>query len=262
MILGIHPLILLITLVGFAAEITVVIIGFIIVSGKIKSVKILGIGYIVTGIIGIVTQASFLARNIVRTSDIIRILINVDTAAAVVSSLFGLLCVCLFVHKNYGCKWIYFPLFAQPIVSAFSRVVSGFVLSRIGGEGVLIAGTGFSTNVTSLVTGTVTAIILIVVFYRNRKNEKIIPHAWIIRLITYCWSLVMIIASIGFYAFCLSGGSGAESIYFEHIENFSIFQTIYTLFGSFVGIVMPVYILVMAKRAERKLEETSAYIED
>ena len=95
-------MILLISLVGFAAEITAVIIGFIIVSGKIKSVKILGIGYIVTGIIGIVTQASFLARNIVRTSDIIRILINVDTAAAVVSSLFGLLCVCLFVHKNYG----------------------------------------------------------------------------------------------------------------------------------------------------------------
>ena len=67
MILGIHPLILLITLVGFAAEIAAVIIGFIIVSGKIKSVKILGIGYIVTGIIGIVTQAVFLARNIVRT---------------------------------------------------------------------------------------------------------------------------------------------------------------------------------------------------
>ena len=132
----------------------------------------------------------------------------------------------------------------------------------MGGEMMLIAGVGLSTNVTTLVTETVTAIILITVFYKNRKNEKIIPHTWIIRLIAYLWSLIMIIASVVFYVICLSSGSNAERLYIELSNKFSLFQCIYTIINSFVGLVLPIYILVMAKRAERKLEETAAYIED
>ena len=262
MFMRIHPLILLMTFVGIAVDIAVAIIGFVIALGKTKSVKILGIGYIVTGIIGIVIQGASLASYMVGTADVVAKINTISSLVGTVSSLFGLLCVCLFVHKNYGCYWIYFPLFAQPVVSAIARVVFASVFSRIGGEMMLIAGVGLSTNVTTLVTETVTAIILIAVFYKNRKNEKTIPHTWIIRLIAYLWSLIMIIASVVFYVICLNGGANAESIYIELSNKFAIFQIVYTIINSFVGLVLPIYILVMAKRAERKLEETAAYIED
>ena len=262
MLFGMHPLVFLTVLIGFATDLAVAVIGFIIVSGKTKSVKILGLSFGVNGIIGIIQQACFVVRYLNPTPETVGKISSASNVVAAVSTLFSILCICLFIHKNYGCKWIYFPLFAQPVVNAVSRIAFMAVLSRIGGEMMLIAGTGLSTGVTSLVTGTVTSIILIVVFYKNRKNEKIIPHMWIIRLITYCWGLIFTIVSIVFYAACLRGGSDAERIYIEQLNNFTKFQTVYTILDAFVGIVMPIYILVMAKMAEREQKETAAYIEE
>ena len=258
---GFNLLILLFILFGIIIELASLIIGCIIVSGKIRSVKILGVGFIVSGIFGSFSQAAFLARFIVRTPDAITFLNNAELVMSVIASLFGTLCICLFVHKNYGCKWIYFPLFAQPVVSAFSRVVSAAVLSRAGSE-MLVAGTGLSTSVTGLVTGSVSAVILIIVFFKNRKVEKIIPHAWIFRLVSYLWGIVLTIAGIAFYAYCLSGGSDSEMIYFNLLERFTLFQFTHSVISYIVSLAMPVYILVMAKRAERKLKETAPYIED
>lgn len=262
MFFGMHPMIFLMVLVGFAADLTAAVIGFIIVSGKTKSVKILGLSFGVNGIIGIIHQVCLVARYLNPTPEMVVKTSSASNVVSAVSTLFGILCICLFIHKNYGCKWIYFPLFAQPVVNVVSRMAFLAVLSRIGGEITLIAGSGLSSGVTSLVTGTVTSIILIVVFYKNRQNEKVIPHMWIIRLIIYCWGLILTIAGIGFYAYCLSRGSNAERLYVELSSKFSEFQTIYTILDSFVYVVMPIYILVMAKKAERNLEETAAYIEE
>ena len=127
---------------------------------------------------------------------------------------------------------------------------------------VRVAGTGLSTSVTGLVTGSVSAVILIIVFFKNRKVEKIIPHAWIFRLVSYLWGIVLTIAGIAFYAYCLSGGSDSEKIYFNLLERFTLFQFTHSVISYIVSLAMPVYILVMAKRAERKLKETAPYIED
>lgn len=262
MFASIHPLVLLMTLIGAITDLAVLIIGCIIVSGKIKSVKILGIGYIVSGALGLFSQFLSLARYIVSYPNYYSSISQLITVAGVVATLFGTLCICLFIHKNYGYKWIYFPLFAQPVVSAVARVVSGAVFSRIGGVMMVVVGMGLSTSVTSLVTGSVTAIILIVVFYKNRKAEKIIPHFWVIKLIAYCWSLILTIGTIIFYTVCICGGANAEKIYFDLSANFTLSQYIFTMINSFVRLVLPIYILVMAKKAERKPEETSAYIEE
>ena len=262
MFLGMHPMIFLMVLAGFAADLTAAVIGFIIVSGKTKSVKILGLSFGVNGIIGIIQQVCLVARYLNPTLEMVKKTSSASNVVAAVSTLFGILCICLFIHNNYGCKWIYFPLFAQPVVNVVSRMAFLAVLSRIGGEITLITGSGLSSGITSLVTGTVTSIILIVVFYKNRQNEKVIPHMWIIRLITYCWGLIFTIAGIGFYAYCLSRGANAERLYVELSNKFSEFQTIYMILDSFVYVVMPIYILVLAKKAERNLEETAAYIEE
>ena len=260
--LGIHPLVLLVAVIGISAALASGIIGVFIVSGKIKSVKILGIGYIVLSVLELFSEAAFLSRFIIRTTEMGAAANNINTVLSFATSIVGTLIICLFVHKNYGCKWIYFPLFAQPVVSAISPVVFGIVISRISNQMTFIAGTGLSTNITSLVTGSVSAIILIIVLYKNRKVEKIIPHAWIIRLITYLWGLVMTIAGIVFYASCLSGGADSEQIYVNMLTEFSTFQYIHTAISRIVTLALPIYILVMVKRAEKKLEETSAYIEE
>ena len=42
----------------------------------------------------------------------------------------------------------------------------------------------------------------------------------------------------------------------------TFFQFVFAAIYSLVCMIMPIYILVMVKRAEKKLEETSPYIED
>lgn len=262
MFTNIHPLILVSMFFSVLVGIALLIIGMLITTSKTKSTKILGIGFIVDAILSFLANVLNLIRYTTGNPDLITALAQAINVLSITSMLAGALIICLFIHKNYGCKWIYFPIFAQPVVNGIANVAFRYVFSRMGDSRQYITGTGLSTAMSSLVVGSVEALILIIVFYKNRKNEKIIPHAWIIRLISFCCYLILPISSIIFYGTCFSAGLRGEDIYFELSERFYIFQYGMNFFNSLVGMVMPVYILVMAKRAERTLEETAPYIED
>lgn len=259
---NIHPLILVPLFLSVLIQIALLIIGMFITTGKIKSTKILGIGFVISAILGFISNVLYLIRNTAGSPELIGALSQISNVVSVIATLAGSIFICLFIHKNYGCNWIYFPILAQPIVSAISTVAFRYVFSRMGDAIHYVIGTGLSSGLTALVIGTVEAVILIIVFYKNRKNEKIIPHAWIIRLVSFCFYLILPITSVVFYTVCLSAGAGGKDLYFDFSERFLIFQYVYSFFNSLVSLAMPIYILVMTKKAEKRLEETSAYIED
>lgn len=262
MVNDIHPLILLLLLMDILFGIAALVIGILIATSKIKSTRILGIKYIISAIFSFIANAIQITRFTAKTPELIASLSQVNNVISFMAAVAGLLCICLFIHKNYGCKWIYFPLLAQPLVSVISTVAFRFVLSRIGDSKQYIAGTGLSTALTSLILGTVEALILILVFYKNRKAEKVIPHAWIIKLIYFCCYLISPISGLIFYGRCFVAGAKGEDLYFSLISKFTMYQYYFTIFLALVGLVMPIYILVMTKKAERNLEETAAYIEE
>ena len=259
---NVHPLILVLMFFSLLLDIALLIIGMFITTSKTKPTKILGIMYMIDGVLGFVSGVISLIRMRGYTSALIASLTWVNNVISVVTSIAVILCICLYVHKNYGCKWIYFPLFAQPVVNLISNIVFRAVLSRIGDTAQYVVSSGLATSLTSLVTSSVGAIILILVFYKNRNNEKIIPHTWAIRLAAFCVSLVSPIVCIIYYAVCLSSELKGVGIYFTSSYKLTVFQYIFSFIFSLVCFILPVYILVMAKRAEGKQEETAADIED
>ena len=259
---NINPLVLVPLFVGVMIQIALLIIGMFIITGKINSTKILGIGFVISAILGFIFNVLNLIRNTAGSPELISTLSQITNVVSVIATLAGSICICIFIHKNYGCKWIYFPILAQPIVNAISTVAFIYVFSRMGDAIHYVIGTGLSSGLTALVIGAVEAVILIIVFYKNRNIEKIIPHAWIIRLVSFCFYLILPVSSVVFYTICLSAGAGGADLYFDMSERFLIFQYVYSFFNSLVSLALPVYILVMTKKAEKKLEETSAYIED
>ena len=253
---------LLLMIMAVLIDIAALVIGILITTSKIKSTKILGIGYIISAALGFISDSLFILRSTLRSPELVASMSPVNTVLSFMATVAGLICICLFIHRNYGYKWIYFPLLAQPVASAVSTVVLRVVLIRICGNDQYIAGTGLSAAITSLILGSVEALILILVFYKNRKAEKIIPHAWIIRIVSFCCSLILTVSTIIFYGKCFAAGAKGDNLYFALISKFTMFQYCFSVFLSLVGLVMPIYILVMAKKAEKQPEETAAYIED
>ncbi len=253
---------LLLMLMAVLIDIAALVIGILITTSKIKSTKILGIGYIISAALGFISDSLFILRSTLKSPELVASMSPINTVLSFMATVAGLLCICLFIHRNYGYKWIYFPLLAQPVVSIISTLAFRFVLIRIAGSTQYIAGTGLSNAFTSLILGSVEALILILVFYKNRKAEKIIPHAWIIRIVSFCCSLILNVSSVIFYGKYFFSGAGGDNLYFALISKFTMFQYCFLIFLSLVGLVMPVYILVMAKKAEKQPEETAAYIED
>ena len=259
---NIHPLILVPLFLSVLIQIALLIIGMFITTGKIKSTKILGIMYLVDAILGFITNVVSFIRYSFVTPELLALLTKANSVLSVVITLAGFLFICLYVHKNYGCKWIYFPIFAQPVVNVIATIAFRAVFNRMGNTAQYIIISGLSTSLSSLVTGSVGAIILIHVFHKNRNNEQIIPHMWAIRLATFCASLISPIVSIIYYGVCYGSEVRGTSIYFFTSYKLTFFQFVFAAIYSLVCMIMPIYILVMVKRAEKKLEETSPYIED
>ena len=250
---NINPLLLVMLIVGTASDIAVMIIGTLIIIGKVRQVKVLGIGFVVSSVFALIshlcTMAFYLSSEPVSTA-----LSWESSAAGIVASVAGSICVCLYIHKNYGCKWVYFPVLAQPIVSTIARLAFEYVLRDVSSTMQYVFSMGLSSNATSLVTGSVEAVILIVLFYKNSDKEKLIPHAWIIRLVEYCLFLIIPIASIIFYSVCLKGelqgGDTGFHMYHDSYGNLVLLMYIITMLGSLLAFLMPVYILVRIKRSE------------
>ena len=249
---SINPLLLAMLLVGTASDIAVIIIGTIIIIGKIKPVKVLGIGFVVSSVFGLVSHLSTIGFYLNPDPALTTALSWESSIVGFVASLAATLSVCLYIHKNYGCTWVYFPVLAQPIVSTIATLGFEYVLRNVGSTMQYVFSTGLSTNATSLITGSIEAVILIVLFYKNTDKEKIIPHAWIIRLIEYVRFLIIPIASIIFYLVCLNselqGGDHGFYLYHDNYGNLVLLMYIVTLLGSLFALLMPVYILVRIKR--------------
>ena len=238
-----------------------VVIGALITTGKVKTVKVLGIGYILAGILGFASSVISFLRYSVKKPELVVSLTQAGTYLSLIVTFITVLCICLFIHKNYGYAWIYFPVFAMPVIRGIASVISTKIFSIMGTMDYLFC-VNLTNNITSLITGTVESVLLIIVFYKNRKKEKVIPHVWIIRLATFCLNMALPVTSIIFYAACLNSTMNGADLYHDWAYKFTLTQYYISIVNSLAGFALPIYILVMTKKAEKKLEETPVVIEE
>lgn len=238
-----------------ASVIGLLVIGIIITAKRVKSTKILGVSYIISAVSAGMSQTYTLIMRFVGIETAARL----STAVSVMSLVCNLactLCLCIFLHKNYGKKLIYIPLMLLSVIGPFANVILGnlFNKSEISG---LTAGYRMTliTIINGFITGTVSAIIVIVIFYSNRNKEKVIPHMWILKIITFIWSCIN--SGIRMISYCAliaeSTDKSVSGFYASHWYSFSTTADMSTeTIGALVALIIPVYVLIMVIRASRR----------
>ena len=160
------------------AGLGLLVTGIMIAAGKKKSVKVLGIGYIISSVSVIMNACTvFLVRMLP-----IRVYSNFSVGLTLLSFLCGigsLVCICIFIHKNYGKKLIYIPVLAIYIGGYIINRIVVVLLSKV------IVARNFAIWITmvqaidNFVIGAAVSLIIIIVFYKNRNSENVIPKMWL-----------------------------------------------------------------------------------
>ncbi len=230
-----------------AIYLAIAVFGFIILFGKTKSTRILGLSFVLTSFASLLECASTL---IVRFSgaDTYFNFVSASSTIQVVITIAAPLCMCIFIHKNYGRKLIYIPLLILPVLNIVARIAINEAFNSAGMSGNdFFRWTNTVNVISSFVIGAAVAIILIIVFHKNRKMEKIIPLAWIFEIVNLVWSAV--------FSFCLC--ISYQTMYQgKTASDFSNSIVITALFlQAVISMVFPVYVMIMAVK-KGKLEST------
>ena len=243
-------------IIGCAA-IALLCLGLLILFNRVKSTRILGAGYIITALS---TAAVFMynfvllkfgAEEVVKYGDPIMI-------GTVVCAFLSSLCVCIFIHRNYGKKLIYVPILLLPAanvsVSALLTLLLQILLRKGSIDGFEYAMLlGLVSDVCNFASVMVAAIIIAVVLYRNREIEKVIPKAWKAKTVTIIWNAIAILAITVTYLSLIAARSGSNTI---NSDNSVVVLTFIQALDSLVSLVVPIYVLVRVKKVSRERNNT------
>ena len=230
------------------------VIGIMIAANKTKQTKVLGIGYIITSIS---SGAVFFYNVLLLLSDTKEVVVYGDAVmiGTIICVLASSLCVCIYIHKNYGKKLIYVPVLLIPVAGlileygatvTIAKLYNGFVQSMV---------ISLVNDVTNFVSVTVMAIVILVVLYKNREKEKIIPKAWLVKTITVIGSVIEIaVICITYLAVIKSSESEGMMAYSDTTV---VILSMVQAMDSLVAIIVPVYVLSKVSKASKK-EKTAA----
>lgn len=241
----------------FFASCAILVFGVLVFVNKIKQTRILGASFVILGLQsmlnGLVNAAQPFFGNAFYAK------------ASMVNNIFGMLaniaimfCICFYIHKNYGKKLIYVPVFAITAVDRIaSTVVSVLLNSSV--KGALSAyWINLVINVNSFISGTAIAVIILLVFYQNREKEKIIPHTWKIRIILYAYFVLQMLYIICAYLIMIKVAKdhsydpgGIIGMLFGGGNSYIILM-LFDILGISVNLIFPVYVFVSLLRAKKE----------
>lgn len=224
------------------AGLGLLVTGIMITAGKEKSVKVLGIGYILSSVPVIL-------------SSLATIFIHISSAKAYSAyavwnsylSLFCnigfLVCVCIFLHRKYGKKLIYIPVLAVSIGgTVITRIVSILLAKGLGSRDNYLW-ISMTLQINSFVTDAAVALIIIIVFYMNRKNEDLIPKTWLCMTIGLAGSALRALTYVAYYLTLINNFRIRSSS--ENMISLAV------AFTALFAVVTPLYITIMAYRKDR-----------
>lgn len=230
------------------AGIAGLVFGIITTAGKQKSVKVLGIGFIIQFISSILTAVLNVCVRTLPMKVYAAYSVGLNYFS-IVCGIASLLCICIFLHKNYGTKLIYIPVFAIHIGGMLITNAVSNMLNRIknipkGSRGLWIA---MTANINRFIVAAAIAVILIVIFYKHRKSEKVIPKAWIFRIIMLAASFMAVMISSLYY---LSMFSHTKMLSSPISSNETFVSLMMAVFQSLAELFFPAYVAVRSLKKE------------
>ena len=205
---------------------------------KIKSTKVLGLGIVLSSASSIL---DCIGQIIAKTSTA-ESAYEFNTSVGIIQFFLligSTLCLCFFIHKNYGKKLIYLPLLLIPIAVAILTLVVARSLGNVLSGSELGIWTSISTLIISCICGIITALIVIHAFFTNRDDEEVIPKAWLCKVIELVWNVIETVLIVSLYLTLLKDGVMTT----EQVDSsFMLIVSMRTLFA----LVFPVYLMIKA----------------
>lgn len=248
-------------IVRYGSAIAGVVIGILIAVSKTKSTRPLGISYILSAINSIMGFISGSLIHVLSKKDMYGFQYS-RTIITFALSLATTYFLCRFIHKNYGKKFIYIPMFLLPVLTLVLTFLSNRIFSRHKTWG---DSTSYLVNLgnlaVTLIITTISTVIIVVILFKFRKNEKVVPYLWLLRIFFYiftCFSYAFTSAA------CVIDMVNAD-VPKRDIDPFaSFFMNNYSTMNMFLGmisalisLIIPLYILINARSCAKKQQMTA-----
>ena len=228
----------------------VVVIGILITANKVRSTRMLGISFIFSAINQFIAGLfKILSVHILKESEISSILIPYNILIYILAGL-STLFLCFFIHKNYRKKLIYLPMFIIPVVSWFiDRFVTLLIVPMrlVDQTGILIT---MISNIIFFISSAVISVILIIIFLKNRKNEKVIPLAWLFRTIMLGWGFMYTALMSFIYLQMIYAGTTVGNTDYLMLDTANCAS----------NIVFPIYVVISVFGASKAKEQEEPYV--
>ena len=226
----------------------ITVFGFIILFSKTKSTRILGLSFVLTSFANLLECAPFFVVRLCSQAVYMNY-VNVESILQMVIMIAAPLCMCIFIHRNYGMKFIYIPLLILPVLNNVARIAINNAFNSFGMPvNDFVMWTNTVNAINGFVIGAVSSVILIIVFYKNRKKEPVIPLTWIFEIAGLAGSAFNTFLLCIFYLTMYQDGKMASDF-----SNSAI--TTAGLMMAMISLAFPVYVMVMAFK-KGKLEST------
>ena len=226
----------------------ITVFGFIILFSKTKSTRILGLSFVLTSFANLLECASIFVGRLCSQAVYMNY-VNVERILQMVIMIAAPLCMCIFIHRNYGRKFIYIPLLILPVLNNVARIAINKAFNSFGMPvNDFVMWTNTVNAINGFVIGAVSSVILIIVFYKNRKKEPVIPLTWIFEIVGLAGSAFNTFLLCIFYLTMYQDGKMASDF-----SNSAI--TTAGLMMAMISMAFPVYVMVMAIK-KGKLEST------
>ncbi|MBP5261615.1 MAG: hypothetical protein J6Z43_05775 [Clostridiales bacterium] len=234
------------------AVLSVLVLGILITAGKVRSVKVLGISSIITAIQSGVSFAATISAHF--CSD--QMISSLYTASSLIGSICtigGFVCICLFLYRNYGARRVCIPIVIVTVLSNVLSIIALFILRSTGSSRALPYVISIVQTTIYLVGAAVVDIIIIMVLYRNRQREKVVPKFWVLKVIMLLWTVVSYALNTISYAVLISAAdlrSVNELTGFAGFwnSNQDIIFAIFGILGAVLSVLVPAYVFAMVRK--------------
>ena len=245
-------------IVPLTAAVVTLVFGIMVTASKIKQTKILGISLILSAL-GSAVAGVYNLFMVLAGSMVVARLATVQSAFALIVAYACSVCTCIYIHRNYQKKYIYFPLLLIPLASSISNAVIVGVINRMNSENsagsLVVQRIGMAQNINSLIFNVAVSLIVIIVFYKHRDIERYIPHYYIISTIALVWRCIGFSLYIIYYAILASSAAKNGFAAYSSADPVQVLLIVQTIIGSLISLIFPIYLFVRVLRASREPEE-------
>ena len=219
------------------------IFGILIITNPVKSTKVLGIGFVLSAVNAILGSANTFSVRFIGMEQYARFS-AANSIIGMIISFLSLVTICVYIHKNYGHRLIYLPLLLIQFGGTVIDRAVVFLLAKNLNSGM---NTGLWLSLVGIIDGfvisAVISIIIIVVFWKNKEKENVIPKTYLIRTICLLCGVI---------------GTGIDVLVYlqqifdkEPVQSMENLYMLNSIAGRGVALIFPVYVLIMVFKASK-----------